>query len=471
MLKRLIYSTILFFFPHFILANEVVSIKTYDRDDYIRVVFELTNKPSYFVDQNGEEIDVFLPDTTVKTTLYKNINKLEVIDDIKFVNEKNNTKFIIVVKNNATMKRYLYTEPTEISKFYRVIVDVYKKEQKFDNLDNVILSYLAKENLLEEKPKKDNSIDDLINNIEVDNTDNFKTLNDIIGENIRPQDINELLELNNITDEEITKNIENQNNEKVNLDDFLKKISINIDKLPEITNKSKNTQTTKSPKKTQIKKYTVVVDAGHGGKDPGAIGLFKSKEKNINLAVAKAIKYELSKNPKLNVYMTRNDDRFIELFDRVNRSRVLEADLFISIHSDSNPNRRARGLSVYTLKKSASDVRTTALFNDKVLKNFSNKKQETISAILDINRYENLNKSVRFSEKLIQNFKKQKVNLLNDPHKYGNFAVLLAPEYPSVLIELGFISNPYDEKMLQTYDFRKKVSLAVSGAVKSYFGI
>lgn len=427
-------------------ANEVVTIKTYDRNDYIRVVFELKEKPKYFVSQNANKINISLKNAKIKSPIHKKIEKRNVIEDIIFLNDKNNEKFVILLKNNVNMKRYLYTEPEKTIKFYRLIVDINKQKQPLQqkNTQNKII-------------KQEKSIDDIIENF-IDN----KTINDIIVENVRPDNLNELLDLNNITDEELIKNIENQNNEEVDMEEFLKKISVKIEEKPKPSRK----------KTTKKQQFVVVVDAGHGGKDPGAIGLFKAKEKNINLSVAKAVKYELDKNPRLKVYLTRSDDRFIELFDRVNRSRNLKADLFISIHSDSNPNRKARGLSVYTLKKSASDIRTTRLYSNKILQNNNyNIKKDALGAILDITRYENLNKSTKFAENLLKHFKRQKINLLNNPHKYGNFAVLLAPEYPSVLIELGFISNPQDEKMLQSYDFKKKISISIAESVKSYFKI
>ncbi len=459
-------------------SNEIVDIKTYDRDEYIRIMFELTEKPNYIVKQENNKINIFLQNTSIKNPLnfYKNINNFDVIDDIINVVEKTNIRFLLTVKNKANIKRYLYTAPSNLTKYYRFIVDINKIDQEFENLENIISKTLDNE-------KKEQNV---VNKVKIDDFLNKyilgeeKTISDIILENVKPKNIVELIEFNNISDEEVTKDIENQNNDKVNIDDFLKKISIKLENEPKkqgninnhknynfkeeyynIKNKNKNK-----------KKYVIVLDAGHGGRDPGAMGLFGTKEKNINLSVARAIKNELDKDSKFRVYLTRNDDKFIELYERVNRSRNLRADLFISIHSDSTKNRKARGLSVYTLKKSASDTRTKELYTKNGIlknKNLNNLKYDTINAILDINRYDNLNKSIKFSEKLLKNFKKQNINLLHNPHKYGNFAVLLAPEYPSVLIELGFISNPYDEKMLNSKEFKKRISFSVANAVREYF--
>lgn len=492
-----------------VLSNEIVNIKTYDRDDYIRIMFELTKKPDYFVTQEKEKIIIKLSNTYLNSPMHKNINKFNVINDILLFNENQGIKFVLLLNNNATMKRYLYTDPSKVTKYYRLIVDIYKREQKFENLDNIILSGIAKQKLFEEKQtnnikqatdsggriertknpenikltnninRETNRNDNIILVTNVIN-DNAKTINDLIVENVKPTNINELLDLNNITEEQITKNIEDQNNEKIDLDSFLKKISTKLDdNTTDNVIKSKENNVNKIiTKNNAIKKqkqFIVVIDAGHGGKDSGAIGSLRTKEKNINLAVAKTIKYELDKNKNLKVYLTRNSDIFIELYERVNRARNLRADLFISIHSDSNPNKKARGLSIYTLMKSASDKRTAAFSviknkNDVVKGvNLLGSKQETIDVILDISRYKTLNESTKFTQKLITSFKKNNINMLHDPHKYGNFAVLLAPEYPSVLIELGFISNLKDERMLQTSNFRKKVSVAIAEAVRLYF--
>jgi N-acetylmuramoyl-L-alanine amidase len=412
----------------------MVNIETYDRGDYLRVVFELTKKPKYFVSQTKNKISVRLSGVKTSSITYNNINKFGIIDNIDLINETGGVKVVITVNDGVSLKRYLYTEPSGIVHYYRMIVDIYKKKQKFESLDSFILSSIIGESIEE------------------------KSINDLIYENVRAQNIDELLDLNNINEEKTTRNIEEQNNERINMDDFLKKISVELKS--DIPKKAKSMVT-----KT---KKIIVIDAGHGGKDPGAIGLFRTKEKNINLAFAKAIKYELDKNKNFKVYLTRDGDYFIELFERVNRARNLRADLFISIHADSNINRKARGLSIYTLMKSASDTRTATMFS---LSNVSgNKRQETANVMLDISRYKTLNESTVFAETLVKVFRNKGVRMLQNPHKYGNFAVLLAPEYPAVLVEVGFVSNIMEEKMLQSGEYRKKIAISVAEAVGGYFG-
>jgi N-acetylmuramoyl-L-alanine amidase len=421
-------------------ANEIVAIKTYDREDYIRIMFETTEKPKYFIEQKQNKINIKIPNMSINSPLHKSINKLDIIEDILLSRENDDLKFIVILDDNISMKRYLYTEPSDLTKYYRIIVDIYKKEQTTGSIENILNSLLDDEIIIKKE----------------------KNINDVIYENVKAADIDELLVLNNITEEEITKNIENQNNEKVNIDDFLKKISVKIEDETPLPKKKVKIGNIFSKKNI----FVVVIDAGHGGKDPGAIGR-KIKEKDVNLTFAKALKYELDKNKNLKVYLTRSTDNFIELSERVNKSRNLKADLFISLHADSNPNKKARGLSIYTLPKGASDTRTTQFSDIKTL-NSRNVKNEIFSTILDISRYKTLSDSTNFANSVIKNFRREGIRMQGNPHKYGNFAVLLAPEYPSILIELGFISNLDDEKMLQTSEYKKKIITNIAKAVESY---
>ena len=193
----------------------------------------------------------------------------------------------------------------------------------------------------------------------------------------------------------------------------------------------------------------------------------KTKEKDINLSYALFIKSELEKNRKFKVFLTRSNDNFVSLSDRVNKSRRLHADLFISIHSDSSTNRRARGLSIYTLSKSASDERTTKLMQKSLANTFNYWRNKYK---YDKIRYQTLNDSVRFSNVLLKNLKRNGIKTFsNSPIKQANFAVLIAPEYPSILLELGFISNLYDEKLLKTYSYKKKISDNIIKSINEYF--
>ena len=169
-------------------ANEVVAIKTYDRDSYIRVMFETTEKPSYFVNQKNNNIYVKLPKINANDTIIEKFFKLGVIENIKLEKNIDGVVFIISVVKGSNLKRYLYTEPSDISNYYRVIVDIYRSGQTMDEI-------LSKIDVEKDVSK---NMDDLIErNVKT----NEKTLDDIITNNVKANDMNELLVLNNIINE------------------------------------------------------------------------------------------------------------------------------------------------------------------------------------------------------------------------------------------------------------------------------
>ena len=464
MIKKILFL-IFIIFSKYAISNEIVNIKTYDRDSYIRIMFEMKEKPEYFVDQKDNKINVKLPKAKINSNLHRNIDKLNVIEEIFLFEEQESLTFTILLVKNATLMRYLYTAPASNTPYYRVIVDINrptKQEIKNDNIENVVdndvLDNFLENNLYATTSNFTDlqSIDELIDK-KVDTTKHqISSVDELIKENVKANTMDELLDLNNINEEQVVRSFEEQNNENIDLDNFLESLSTRI------ANNEK-----REKKQEKIKQYIIVIDAGHGGKDPGAIGLMRTKEKNINLSYALFIKKELEKNKKFKVFLTRSNDFFVSLNDRVNKSRKLNADLFISIHSDSSTNRRARGLSIYTLSKSASDERTTKLIQRNLVSTFNywrNKHK------YDKIRYQTLNDSIKFSNVLLKNLKKNGVKTFStSPIKQANFAVLLAPEYPSILLELGFISNLYDEKLLNSYSYKKKISDNIVKSINEYF--
>ena len=221
----------------------------------------------------------------------------------------------------------------------------------------------------------------------------------------------------------------------------------------------------------------ICIDAGHGGKDSGTKGKKRTLEKDINLEYAIALKKELTRNKKIKVYLTRDRDIYYTLTNRLKIARTYKPDLFISIHSDSSPNRNTRGLSIYTLSKKASDTRTAELAVSENKTNIIagldlyNEYQDTINTLVDLSRKEILVESVKFADLTLRYLDRNKINLLSKTHKQANFAVLLAPDFPSVLIELGFLSNIKDEKMLKSNYYKKAVSKVISDSIKAYFNI
>ena len=222
-----------------------------------------------------------------------------------------------------------------------------------------------------------------------------------------------------------------------------------------------------------LNKNVIVIDAGHGGPDPGAIRS-NIKEKDLTLMAAKILREELLKR-NFTVYLTRSSDRYIKLRNRVKYARNKSADLFISIHADSTKNKNTKGTSIYSLSEKASDKLSQALA-DRDNKSdliagldLDDLDKEVSDILIDLSRRETKNSSISFAELFIDYLEKQNFNLLRRPHRQAGFAVLKAPDVPSVLIEMGFISNNSDLKKLTNPAFQKKLMKNTANIVEIYF--
>ncbi|HRD26820.1 MAG TPA: N-acetylmuramoyl-L-alanine amidase [Caulobacter sp.] len=213
----------------------------------------------------------------------------------------------------------------------------------------------------------------------------------------------------------------------------------------------------------------VVIDAGHGGKDPGAPGA-ASHEKDVTLAAAKALKARLERTGRYRVVLTRSTDAYIPLDSRVRIARSADADLFISLHADSGPTTAMRGASVYTLSERGESRVTSVLRKDDWLMpvNFPGADRTVGEIILDLTQRSTRNRSAAFAEVLLEHIADE-TTLLRRSHRDGNLMVLLAPDVPAVLLEMGFINNPEDERQLTDSASRRRLMDAVGDAVDAWF--
>jgi N-acetylmuramoyl-L-alanine amidase len=220
-------------------------------------------------------------------------------------------------------------------------------------------------------------------------------------------------------------------------------------------------------------KPLIVIDPGHGGIDPGAIGA-NVTEKELTLAVAKALKQQLEATDKFRVMLTRSTDVYVALRDRFGLARENGADLFISLHADSHNNPLTRGASVYTLSEKASDSEAEALAakenKSDIIAGVDLSKQSTAvtDILIDLAQRDTKNMSTRFASLLVRELKEETL-LLGNTHRYAGFAVLKAPDVPSVLIEMGYISSSKDEALLSSAEHQKRLARAVRQAVEEYF--
>lgn len=219
----------------------------------------------------------------------------------------------------------------------------------------------------------------------------------------------------------------------------------------------------------------VVLDPGHGGVDPGAVGASGSYEKDVTLAMAREIKRQLETTGRYKVAMTRDDDVFVRLRDRIARARAAEAELFVSIHADAMRNREQRGASVYTLSETASDDEAAALAARENRADIiagvdlSHENKTVMNILIDLAQRETMNHSAGFAHILVEELGREIQLVPAKPHRFAGFAVLRAPDVPSVLVELGYLSNKADEQLLTRPHYRTKVAAALVKAIERYF--
>ena len=218
----------------------------------------------------------------------------------------------------------------------------------------------------------------------------------------------------------------------------------------------------------------VILDPGHGGIDPGTIGRRGALEKTLTLAIAKETRRALEATGRYRVFLTREEDVFVRLQVRVAFARQRDADLFISLHADSLSDRTVRGASVYTLSEKASDREADALAQRENKADLiagvdlDNEPDEVATILIDLARRETMNLSATFATLVLPEFQRAG-KTLRKGHRFAGFAVLKAHDVPSVLIELGYLSNPADERQLTTPDFQKLIGRSIQKAVDSYF--
>jgi N-acetylmuramoyl-L-alanine amidase len=224
-----------------------------------------------------------------------------------------------------------------------------------------------------------------------------------------------------------------------------------------------------------LQDFIIAIDAGHGGEDPGAIGPRGLKEKNVALFIARELKMLINKEPGLKAFLIRDGDYYVGLNDRMRRARVNKADLFVSLHADAYTNPKANGASVFTLSEiGATSVAAKWLADSENSSDsiggvrLENKNSVLTSVLLDLSQTANKAESFQAAKYILANM--GKVAVLHKGHvEQAGFAVLKAPDVPSLLIETGFISNPKTESLLKTPTYQKQIAKSILSGVKEYF--
>lgn len=406
----------------------VVDIRLSTNKNTERIVIDLNANVNFnaFTLQKPNRLVVDLQNTSldVEAPSFKSNNIVSTIRTGRF--SETDTRLVFDLNIRAQIIKSFMLSPTEENKKYRVVIDLSYNEDDLAKED-MIGKLIEDNNLYDVEP---NALDAIIDKI--------------IAENSK----SEANVLNNLIDEILTA----ENRPK---------------------NPPKNQLSYSAPQNNR--KPRIVIDAGHGGKDPGTIGLRGTKEKIITLTYAKSLKEALDATGKYKVYLTRNQDFFIELMERVSIARRYKGDLFISIHADAAENRSARGVSIYTLSQKASDTRTAKLAQKENKAdiigglNLYGEFQDTVNTLVDISRRQAMNDSKKFSRLLEAEFKNRNIKGLGNMVKHANFAVLTSADMPSILLELGFLSNNTDERMIRSYGYKTKVVNSIISAINKYF--
>ncbi len=240
----------------------------------------------------------------------------------------------------------------------------------------------------------------------------------------------------------------------------------------DLHNKNKSARVKKSAKRDVI----IAIDAGHGGKDPGATGRAGTHEKQITLQIAKRLEKTINQQRGMKAVLVRKNDRFMRLRDRIHKARDHHADMMISLHADSFPDPRARGSSVYALSVDGASSETARMLAEKENAadllfgdvNLSVQDQMVKEVLFDLSLTGTIESSLDIGSEILHQIKS-----VNRVHKkkvqQAGFAVLKAPNIPSILIETAFISNPREEKNLRSASHQKKVAKAITRGVNKYF--
>jgi N-acetylmuramoyl-L-alanine amidase len=220
--------------------------------------------------------------------------------------------------------------------------------------------------------------------------------------------------------------------------------------------------------------FLIAIDAGHGGIDTGATGSdSKVQEKDVTLAFAKALADRINQENGIHAFLTRDDDTYISLSERVVIARQRGAKLFISLHADTLRQKDIRGATVYTISDKASDALSAGLAERENRSDgiagveYTDEPAEVTDILIDLTRRETQAFSIQLAENVLKSFEGQ-IEVINNPLRHAGFRVLQAPDVPSILLELGFLSNAKDEKLLVDPAWQKKTAGLIAAAVGKY---
>ncbi|SUZ80420.1 uncharacterized protein METZ01_LOCUS33274 [marine metagenome] len=252
--------------------------------------------------------------------------------------------------------------------------------------------------------------------------------------------------------------------------------SLVIDLFKNNITQTKNSDADKNENEVEVLRYiTIVIDPGHGGHDPGAIGRNKTKEKNVALSVGRHLFSRINRERGMRAILVRNNDKYVNHRDRMEVARQNNADLFISIHADAVNDRRAKGASVYAVSlKGASDEAAKRLEQRENASDLvggislSDKDDDLASVLMDLSKNAVISVSLDIGQRVLNQLAKVGAIHRSKTQQAG-FLVLKSPDIPSILVEMAYISNPNEEKKLNSKNYQLKLTKAIHSGIKDYF--
>lgn len=228
------------------------------------------------------------------------------------------------------------------------------------------------------------------------------------------------------------------------------------------------------PRPSVARLATIVIDPGHGGEDPGALGRHGSREKDITLTIARRLKAMIDEEPGMRAVLTRDGDYYLALQSRVDKARKVRADLFVSVHADAFLKPHARGSSVFALSERRATSEAAKWLARKENEadlvggvNIDVKDRYLAQTLLDLSQTATIDHSLKLGHAVLGEL--GQINTLHKPRvEQASFAVLKSPDVPSILVETAFISNPEEEKRLNDNDYQDKMARAILGGIKRY---
>lgn len=248
-------------------------------------------------------------------------------------------------------------------------------------------------------------------------------------------------------------------------------------KLSQAYNKSVSKNDLNKKTERPLRDVIVIIDPGHGGRDPGAIGIRKSREKYIVLVIAKKLKALIDKQKGMRAVLTRSGDCYVGLRERMELARKHDGDIFVAIHADAFGNHDSHGASVFALSARGATSEAARWLAEKEnyselggvnLSGLDDKNDEIRTVLIDLSQTATINASLNIGGSVLDNLRKI-TTLHSKKVEQARFVVLKSPDIPSVLIEIGFISNPQEERNLTNSEYQDKISLAIFKGIETYF--